>query len=195
MNFVYLAQPMRFQILKRRSNRRTLWRTGCGFIGRERAACLDRFADHPVHDLDGIRGVYDFPNCRIEGKKRDHLLPCSPPGRGDGGVFPSPFFLEGIKFGLNHLGGHGAVNLAQARGHDLTFCLGEKVQGMAYQMRDAGLDHRHGRSRRDPPGKPFSPSTTAIRIPEARGFSIAFITESQNFAPSISVIHRPKTSR
>ena len=30
LNFVYLARPMRFQILKRRSARRTLWRTGCG---------------------------------------------------------------------------------------------------------------------------------------------------------------------
>lgn len=30
MNFVYLARPMRFQILKRRSARRTLWRTDCG---------------------------------------------------------------------------------------------------------------------------------------------------------------------
>jgi hypothetical protein len=30
LNFVYPARPMRFQILKRRSARRTLWRTGCG---------------------------------------------------------------------------------------------------------------------------------------------------------------------
>jgi len=30
LNFVYLARSMRFQILKRRSARRTLWRTGCG---------------------------------------------------------------------------------------------------------------------------------------------------------------------
>jgi hypothetical protein len=31
LNFVYLARSMRFQILKRRSARQTLWRTGCGF--------------------------------------------------------------------------------------------------------------------------------------------------------------------
>jgi len=30
LNFVYLPRSMRFQILKRRSARRTLWRTGCG---------------------------------------------------------------------------------------------------------------------------------------------------------------------
>jgi len=30
LNFVYPARPMRLQILKRRSARRTLWRTGCG---------------------------------------------------------------------------------------------------------------------------------------------------------------------
>ncbi len=30
LNFVYLTGSMRFQILKRRSARRTLWRTGCG---------------------------------------------------------------------------------------------------------------------------------------------------------------------
>ena len=30
MTSVYLARPMRFQILKRRSARRTLWRTDCG---------------------------------------------------------------------------------------------------------------------------------------------------------------------
>jgi putative transposase len=30
LNFVYLARSTRFQILKRRSARQTLWRTGCG---------------------------------------------------------------------------------------------------------------------------------------------------------------------
>jgi len=30
LNFVYLARSMRLQILKRRSARRTLWRTDCG---------------------------------------------------------------------------------------------------------------------------------------------------------------------
>ncbi len=32
--------------------------------------------------------------------QRDHLLPGPAPGRGDGRVFPGPFFLEGIKLGL-----------------------------------------------------------------------------------------------
>ena len=45
LNFVYLARSMRFQILKRRSARRTLWRTGCepqtipGRFGRLSRSC------------------------------------------------------------------------------------------------------------------------------------------------------------
>lgn len=59
-------------------------------------------------------------------------------------------------------------------------------------------------------GKPFSPSTTAIRISwtyeegqetvrgtvsPTIGLHSSFVTDSQNLAPSLSVIHSPRTSR
>ena len=37
---------------------------GCGFLGRERSTCLDRFADDPVQTFNSIRGVDDFADGR-----------------------------------------------------------------------------------------------------------------------------------
>ncbi len=44
-------------------------------------------------------------------------------------------------------------------------------------------------------GKPFRPSTTAIRMSWVPRFFSSFITDSQNLAPSFSAIQRPRTSR
>ena len=44
-------------------------------------------------------------------------------------------------------------------------------------------------------GKPFSPSTTAIRMSWTPRLRSSVITESQNFAPSFSAIQSPRTSR
>ena len=43
-------------------------------------------------------------------------------------------------------------------------------------------------------GKPFSPSTTAIRMSSTPRLRSSFITRSQNFAPSVCSIHRPRIS-
>jgi hypothetical protein len=40
----------------------------------------------PFPDISAA--LFEIADCRIEGKKRDRLLPRSAPGRGDGGVFP-----------------------------------------------------------------------------------------------------------
>lgn len=111
-------------------------------VGKEPRVLIDLWITRFRHSMALV--VYMIS--RIAGskaKKRDHL----PPGGGAGGVFPSQFFLAGIEFGLSHLGV--AVNLAQVRGHGLTVPQGAKVQGMAYQLHDAGLDHRLGKGRRD----------------------------------------------
>ena len=44
-------------------------------------------------------------------------------------------------------------------------------------------------------GKPFSPSTTAMRTPWTPRLRSSFMTPSQNFAPSVSAIQSPSTSR
>ena len=85
-----------------------------------------------------IRGIVCSAE-RIEGKERDHFLPCPPPGRGDGGVFPSPFFFESIQFCGGLFGGRCAINLAQISGHNLAIFPGAEVQRMADKMHDAGL--------------------------------------------------------
>ena len=43
-------------------------------------------------------------------------------------------------------------------------------------------------------GKPFRPSTTAIRMSSTPRFRSSFMTRSQNLAPSFCSSHRPKTS-
>src|SRR5215212_1363921 len=43
-------------------------------------------------------------------------------------------------------------------------------------------------------GKPFSPSTTAISTSSTPRFFSSAITRSQNFAPSVCSIHRPRIS-
>jgi len=44
-------------------------------------------------------------------------------------------------------------------------------------------------------GKPLRPSTTAIRMSSTPRLRRLFITESQNLAPSLLAIQRPRTSR
>ncbi len=56
----------------------------CGrIIGRERALCLEGFADDTAQSFNGHRGVDDLADCRIEGEIGDHLLPRSRPGQSD----------------------------------------------------------------------------------------------------------------
>ncbi len=88
----------------------------------------------PVQAFYGIGRVDDLADRRIEAEEWDHLGPCPAPGRGDGGVFPGPFLLEGIQLGLGHIGARGAVNPAQVGRHDLAVLPGTKVQRMAHQM-------------------------------------------------------------
>lgn len=44
-------------------------------------------------------------------------------------------------------------------------------------------------------GKPFSRSTTAIRMSWTPRLRSSVITDNQNLAPSVSAIQRPRTSR
>lgn len=52
-----------------------------GIHGRERALRLDRFPDHPVQALYGVRGVDHPADFWAEDKERDHLPPSSARGR------------------------------------------------------------------------------------------------------------------
>ncbi len=80
------------------------------------------------------------PDRRIEREERDHLGPCLTPGRGDGGVFSGPVFLELVQFSGGLIGGGGLINLAQISGHIFAIIPSAEVQGMAQQMHNAGLD-------------------------------------------------------
>ena len=63
MNSVYLSRSMRFQILKRRSAHRTLWRTGCG---------LQTIPEHFCHPFRtfGLRDRSAWSRPRRSGKSR-----------------------------------------------------------------------------------------------------------------------------
>lgn len=112
----------------------------CGLLSRERASGLDRFANDPVQTFNRVRRVDDLADRGVEGKERDHLLPFAPPGRGDRGVFSGPFLLKRIQFGGSLIGGRCPVNPAQTSGHGFTVLPSTKVQRLAHQMDDAGLD-------------------------------------------------------
>jgi len=61
-------------------------------------------------------------------------------------------------------------------------------------MDDAGLTAACGKTASIASGKPFRPSTTAIRMSSTpRAFS-SFITLSQNLAPSVVSIQSPRMS-
>ncbi len=87
-----------------------------GVLGGERAARLDRFPDHPVQALYGVRGVDHPADFRAEGEKRDHLPPGPAPGRGDRGISPAPDLVEGLQRVPGGLGRLGAVDVAELRG-------------------------------------------------------------------------------
>ncbi len=61
-------------------------------------------------------------------------------------------------------------------------------------MHDAGLDQGLGNTEVIASGKPLSPSTTAIRMSWVPRLRISVITRSQNFAPSVCSIQRPRIS-
>lgn len=56
---------------------------------------------------------------------------------------------------------------------------------MPDQVHDAGLDIAWGKTALIASGKPFKPSTTAIRTSSTPRFFSSFITRSQNLAPSV----------
>ena len=93
----------------------------------------------------GVGGVDDLSDGGIKSKERDHFLPSSAPGRCDGGIFPGPFFLEGIQLQASLIGCRGAVNPPQIGCHLLAIFPSTEVQRMAHEMNNARL---HGRVRK-----------------------------------------------
>ena len=85
----------------------------CSIVRRERAPCLDGFADDAIQAFNGIGRVDDLSDRWIKGEERDHFLPCPPPGRGDRSVFRGPFFLKRTELGCCLISGYGPVNRAQ----------------------------------------------------------------------------------
>ena len=65
-------------------------------------------------------------------------IQCPTPGRGDGCIFPGPFFLEGIELGLGHISARGSVYQAQIGGDGLAILPRAIIQRMAHQMHDTG---------------------------------------------------------
>jgi len=121
---------------------------------------------------------------RSEGEERDDLLPLPPPDLANCRVFSAPWaVLEGLKGLAAGLGVCGAVDFAQLGDDGLPVFPGRKIQRIADQMNDAGLNRG---LRKD--------GLEAIRMSSTpRAFS-SFITLSQNLAPSLVSIQRPRMS-
>ena len=108
------------------------------------------------------------------------------PGLRDGRVFLGPItFLEGLQrlracFGISSM-----VDGAQRRDDRFPVLIGDEFPRVPDQVDDAGLHDRLGKDGGDRFREPIQPSTKAIRISwQPRLFS-SFITQNQNFAPSV----------
>ena len=108
-------------------------------FGRERSSRLDRFADCPVQAFNCVGAVDDLPDGGIKSKERDHFLPSSAPSRCDRGIFPSPFFLEGIQLQASLIGCKGTANPPQISGHLLAIVPNTEVQRVTREMDNARL--------------------------------------------------------
>ncbi len=123
-------------------------------VGRERGSGLGRFSDHAIQAFDPI-GRMD--KIRLAGlpdrRRRMGSPPGTPLGRGDGWIFPGPFFLEGISLGSGHFGRRGPVNPAQVG----CYLPRAEVQAVAHQMQAGSPNHGLGKGGGDRLGEALKP--------------------------------------
>ncbi len=160
------------------------------------AARPDGPAQLGVQGLDLIRGVDDPADIEREGEERDQLRPVPPPGQGDRRVFEPPFARgEGIQgLGVGVLGLVDALERSRDRLAILVGCAGIVAEGrVSPQHKSSALRIRctmqvwtwaRGKTAVMASGKPFRPSTTAMRMSSTPRFLSSVITRSQNLPPS-----------
>ena len=147
------------------------------------------------NELDCVCRIDDPTHFVGKGVERDDLAPMASPGLGDCRVFSAPWaFGEGVQFFLSGGGVLGPVDLLQRRCDSLAVLVGNEVQRIADQVNDAGLDLGLWKHRGDRLRKALQAIDDGDQdVFEPRFFS-SFMTRSQNFAPSVCSIHRPRIS-
>src|SRR5690606_32301914 len=111
-------------------------------VARKMPFVADRLANLAVQRLDGVSRVDDLPDLRGEREERDDLRPAAAPARDDGGVLLAP--RSGFELGqclLGSLGADSAVDGAERLGQHLALLPGGKLQRVADEVDDTGLDH------------------------------------------------------
>ena len=99
-----------------------------------------------------------------EGEERDDLGPGPAPAWPMAGYF-RPQARPRRRRGPPRRRPHpGPIDVLQGRSDRLAVLVGDEVEAVAQQMDDAGLDLASGNTAVIASGKPFSPSTTAIRM-------------------------------
>src|SRR5438477_8847619 len=116
-----------------------------GFLARKGASGFDDLAKGTVQRFHGIGGVNDLPNLRWESEEWNHVLPVPFPQRSYGAVLLVPFLSESHQFLLCRVRGGGTVDGSEVRHHVFAILPVHKLQAIANQMHDAGLNLRFGK--------------------------------------------------
>src|SRR5215213_7806773 len=146
-----------------------------------------------VQGFDCVGGVDDPPDRDGERKERDDLGPIAPPALGDRGIFAPPRAdIERVERRLAGFGVLGTVRSSPA----MALRSFQEANSMEWRIRCTMqvCTTVSGKTALIASGKPFSPSTTAMRISPMPRFLSSFMTRSQNLAPSEVSIHRPRIS-
>src|SRR5579859_5708730 len=129
------------------------------------ASGSDGSAQLRVQRLDGVRCVDNFADTFGEREERNDKVPVAAPALRDRRILLAPRTLcEGIEGGLADLGIGRALDGPKRLRDVLAILPGGKIHGMADQVNDAGLNDGLRENRLMASGKPFRPSTTAIRM-------------------------------
>src|SRR5271166_3241563 len=117
---------------------------------------LDDLAQPGIDALDPVGGVDHPPDRRRKCKERDHPVPRPPPGRDDGGEFLPPLpCLEGVERRQSRLGAGRGIDRTQRRGQRLAVLPTGKVEAVADQVHNAGLQRGRGEHRAQRLRHPF----------------------------------------
>ena len=170
---------------------------GGGIVAGEVPARLDDLAQPAVKALDGVGRVDHPPHRRAEGKEGNDTVPGPAPGRHDGGELLSPGAgLQSIELGRCRLRTGGRVDRLQGRCQRLAVLPARVVQAVADQVHDAGLQRRGREHRRQRLGDALEAVGDGDQdVGHAACLEVVEHATSQNLAPSVFSIHRPRMSR
>src|SRR6476659_3408410 len=163
-------------------------------LTRKRASRLDHFSQAHMQRLHRIGRVDHPPHLRRKLEKWNHSLPVLPPQPSNRWVFLAPLGDELVQLLFGTLFGARPVDRLQVRRYGSALFPAHVIQAGPYHMHDAQLDSSLWIDALDCLRKPFQSVHTDNQDIFTPRFLSSVSTPSQNLAPSLPLVHKPRTS-